>query len=152
MGKLLFYLYLLWAAWQDCREMQVVRYSHILGVLAVFLQSFRESAYMRVDMSEYGIYAVGLFIVQGIQYQCKCYGLADAIVFFLCGSFFLGTKDRQDVFRLYFVLQACSGTLFLLHQCVKRNVKGLRLKHSVPYIPYICVAFILTNGVLWKYI
>lgn len=152
MGKLLFHLYLLWAVWQDCREMQVVRYSHILGALAVFLQIFRRSAYICMNVPKYILYVSAMLLVQAVQYKCKCYGLADAIVFFLCGSFFLSTKDRGDAFLLYFVLQALSGILFILHQCLKRNVKGLCLKHSVPYIPYICVAFILTNGVLWKYI
>ena len=37
MADLVFTGYLIWAAWQDQREMMVVRYTHGLGLLAVLM-------------------------------------------------------------------------------------------------------------------
>ena len=39
MASLIFGVYLLWVSCQDVQEMQVVRYSHLLGVLAFLLQA-----------------------------------------------------------------------------------------------------------------
>jgi len=46
------------------------------------------------------------------------------------------------------MVHAVSGMLLLAVQIVKRNVKRGKLLRPVPYIPYICFAFILTNVVL----
>ena len=39
MARRIFGVYLLWVSCQDVQEMQVVRYSHLLGVLAFLLQA-----------------------------------------------------------------------------------------------------------------
>lgn len=152
MAEALFHLYFLWVVKQDITEMQVVRYSHLLGSLSLVLLAVRKFYDISQYFEEYMIYLFLMLMFQFIQYKLRCYGLADAVVLFLCGSFFLFKRGRQACLLLYFLLQAVSGIFFLICQYAKGNVGGLGVKHAAPYIPYIYVAFILTNVVLWKYI
>ena len=148
MVSCIFMAYLAWVSWQDYREMQVVRYSHGLGLLAIVLGVFLQKAYIWNRGNEYFLAFLVLLLTQSASHWLKLYGLADAIVFFLCGLFFLVQGGTEVYLLAYVMLQAISGGLLFVVQTVKRNRKGLNLKHAVPYIPYIYFAFILTNVVL----
>ena len=148
MANLIFVTYLAWVSWQDNKELQVVRYSHLLGVFAVPLQVILQKTRIVNSLNEYFIAILVLLVLQGIAYRFKLYGFADVIVFFLCGTFLLLEKGTEKYLLAYFLVQAVSGSLLLLVQLAKGNVKGLNLKRPAPYIPYICFAFILTNMVL----
>ena len=53
MVSCIFMAYLAWVSWQDYREMQVVRYSHGLGLLAIVLGVFLQKAYIWNRGNEY---------------------------------------------------------------------------------------------------
>lgn len=148
MANLIFVTYLAWVSWQDNKEMQVVRYSHLLGLFAVLWEVILQKARIVNSLNEYFIAVLVLLVLQSISYYFKLYGFADVIVFFLCDTFLLFEKGTKKYLVTYFLVQAVSGNLLLLVQLVKGNVKGLNLKRPAPYIPYICFAFILTNMVL----
>lgn len=152
MASLIFLLYLIWVSWQDVQEMQVVRYSHLLGALAIVLQvilSLLSDNGSELDCAkEYLSAGSLLLVIQILAYYFKLYGLADVLVFFLCGLYMLLEKGVERYLMAYFMVQAISGSLLLVVQLLKGNVKGMHLRCSVPYIPYISVAFILTNMVL----
>jgi Flp pilus assembly protein protease CpaA len=141
-------VYLLWVAIQDFHEMQVVRYSHGLGLLAVLILVILN----RGNIAEYPVeYILGLIFVlmtQVIAGKCHLYGMADILVFFVCGLFFLMRKGPALYLTAYMMLHAMSGGLLLMVQLLKRNVKGVRLCKPVAYIPYISFAFVLTNVVV----
>ena len=152
MASLIFGGYLIWVSWQDIQEMQVVRYSHLLGVLAIVLHVI--SSLLSDNGSEF--YCVKkylsagslLLVLQILAHFLNLYGLGDVIVFFLCSMYMLLEKGVEQYLLAYFMLQAISGSLLLAVQFLKGNIKGMRLRAPVPYIPYISVAFILTNMVL----
>ena len=152
MASLLFCVYLLWVSWQDVQEMQVVRYSHLLGVVAFLLQAVVKTLLTNEGefhgMMKYLSAGLVLLVFQIVAYYFKLYGLADVIVFFLCGLYMLLEKGVERYLLAYFMVQAISGSLLLVVQFLKGNVKGMRFRCPVPYIPYISVAFILTNMVL----
>ena len=148
MASVLFVAYLIWVSWQDKKEMQVIRYSHVLGIMAIVLQV----VILKVDGVDVGrnclIAMVHLSVLQVIAYKFQWYGMADVIVLFLCGIWIFLTKGNEDYLRIYFLMQAIAGCLLWCVQWLKKNVKGLCLRHPVAYIPYISFAFILTNMVL----
>ena len=147
MADIIFLLYLIWTAIQDVREMQVVRYSHLLGILGVFLQFFLQKENVFCYPIEYFTAFLVLFFWQIAAGRLKLYGVADAIVFFMNGVFLLGKIGPEKYLLAFFVHQALAGIMLLAVQIAKRNIKGTKLLHSVPYIPYICFAFCLTNVV-----
>lgn len=148
MASLVFCIYLIWISWQDYIEMKVVRYSHLLGIAAIFLLVILEKRKVCFSVKEFIFAGFVLLFLQIIAYYFKLYGFADVIVLFLCGLFFLVRKGTEQYLLAYFIVQAISGTLLFGVQIFKKNVHGLKLQHPVPYIPYISVAFILTNMVL----
>lgn len=152
MASLIFGVYLLWVSCQDVQEMQVVRYSHLLGVLAFLLQAVVKiilpNAMDLHSMVEYLSAGLVLMVLQLMAYFFRLYGLADVFVFLLCGLYMLLEKGVDRYLLAYFMVHAISGSLLLVVQLLKGNVKGMHLRCSVPYIPYISVAFILTNMVL----
>ena len=152
MASLIFGVYLLWVSCQDVQEMQVVRYSHLLGVLAFLLQAVVKiilpNAREPHSMLEYLSAGLVLMVLQIMAYFFRLYGLADVFVFLLCGLYMLLEKGVDRYLLAYFMVQALSGSLLLVVQFLKGNIKGMRLRAPVPYIPYISVAFILTNMVL----
>lgn len=148
MASFIFVVYLIWISWQDYKEMQVVRYSHLVGALAIVLQASLNGRKIAGDLGEYFLAFLVLLFLQLIACWLKIYGFADVIVFFLSGIFLLLEKGTKNHLLAYFLMQAISGGLLLVVQMVQGNVKGSKLKQPVPYIPYICVAFILTNMVL----
>lgn len=147
MAEFIFGAYLIWVSVQDYREMCVIRYSHLLGLAAVMLQSVcclraePDRVYLNVFLS------IILLVLQLGAYRFRLYGTADIFVFFLCGIFLLN-RFGADFLTAYFLIQALSGGMLMGMQFMKRNVKGLHLRRPVAYIPYISVAFILTNMVL----
>ncbi len=147
-ASMIFYAYLLWASWQDIREMQVIRYTHLLGATAVGIQLLAD----REQICSHGIVYLSagilLILVSMAAYRFSLYGMADNILLLVCGLFFINSMGVWIGLEAYLYLQAVSGVLLLIVQMVKHNVKGMKLKHSVPYIPYISVAFVLTNVVL----
>jgi len=148
MADWIFGLYLLWAAFQDIKEMQVIRYTHLLGIAGICLQGFLHKGMV---IQEAPAYLAAFFILCFCQVavaRLKLYGVADAIVFFLCGTFGLAKAGTDYYLFMYLMVHAVSGMLLLAVQIVKRNVKRGKLLRPVPYIPYICFAFILTNVVL----
>ena len=148
MGKVLFYAYLMWVSWQDFKEMEVIRYSHLLGGFAIVLQILA----LRISGSEvekgWIIAVIHLSVLQIVAYRFQWYGMADVIVLFLCGMWLFFVKGKDNYLQAYFVLQAMAGSFLWGIQCLKENVKGLCLLHPVAYIPYISIAFVLTNIVL----
>ncbi|MBR2036398.1 MAG: hypothetical protein IKJ39_09035 [Lachnospiraceae bacterium] len=152
MASLIFDGYLVWVSWQDVQEMQVVRYSHLLGVLAFLLQvvikMMTPNERELHSMVEYLSAGLVLLVLQILAHFLNLYGLGDVIVFFLCGLYMLLEKGVEHYLLAYFMVQALSGSLLLVVQFLKGNIKGMRLKAPIPYIPYISVAFILTNMVL----
>ncbi len=148
MAEFMFAGYLLWVSWQDCREMQVVRYSHGLGLLAVIILVFSKGGTVLTYLPEY-LAGVGILMgVQAAAYKCRLYGLADVLVLFMCGLFLLFLKGPENYLLSYSVLFAVSIVLLILVQLWKKNLHGLQLRKTVAYIPYICTAFILTNAVV----
>ena len=147
-ADIIFAIYLLWVSHQDYREMQVVRYSHGLGLAAiVVLTILNKRDFMEYPM-EYITGVIVVLMIQVIAYKCHLYGMADILVFFVCGLYFLISKGPEVYFTAYMVLQALSGCFLLMIQIVKNNVKGVHLCKPVAYIPYISFAFILTNVVV----
>ncbi len=151
-ASIVFGIYLIWVSWQDFKEMQVVRYSHLLGVAAIFLQTIQlillEKGCTNYEAKEYLAAAVILLLFQVVAYWFKLYGPADVFVCYLCGVFFILDKGVEHCLIAYFALQAIAGCMLLIIQFMKGNVKGVCLRKPVPYIPYISVAFFLTNMVL----
>ncbi len=154
MDNVLFALYLIWISVQDLKDMQVVRYSHLLGVTAVGWNVIAN-----------GFYSVGAFLTDGTlamhfmeiavvlllqTLSCifKCYGLADALTICLCSIFYFFKSNRYQCVLFSLLLQSVSGVLLIVVQIFKDNIKGLQLKQAVPYVPYISVAFFLTKWVL----
>lgn len=148
MADLIFIGYLIWVSWQDYKEMMVVRYSHGLGLLAVVILAVVQKEMIVVRPLEYVIGTVIVVFVQVVAYKCNFYGMADVFVFFMCGVYFLLQKGPQLYLTAYVTVTAMSGCLLLMVQFAKRNIKGVHLCKPVAYIPYICVAFILTNVVV----
>ena len=148
MADIGFIVYLLWVSRQDMKEMQVVRYSHIIGMLAVVLQVFSHGPWCIGSICAYFLAFLILLFLQFAAWLFKLYGFADVIVLFLSGVFLLLEKGTEKYLLAYFMVQALSGSLLLMVQLAKGNVKGMDLKRPIPYIPYISFAFILTNMVL----
>ena len=155
MVDIIFVLYLIWVSWQDYKSMQVVRYSHLSGLFAIVLQLF-----LRVVLHDLRIYdmpeeiiagfvaCLMLLVMQIAACFIRLYGAADGIVFFLCGVFMVVKEGAEGFMQTFLCLTAVSGVMLLVVQAMKGNLKGVGLKHPVPYIPYISFAFILTKWVL----
>ena len=152
MANVIFSIYLIWVSLQDYREMQVVRYSHGLGIAAILLEILRivfwRDGSETYIVREYMSAGFVLLLLQVVACLFKLYGIADMIVLFLCGIFLLLRKGIEYYLMAYFMAQAISGILLLMFQFIKGNVKGTNLRNPVPYIPYISIAFFLTNMVL----
>ena len=148
MADVTFVIYLLWVSKQDYREMQVVRYSHCLGVAAIVMLVILNRKNIMEYPMEYVLGVIFVLLIQIIAHKCHLYAMADIIVFFVCGVYFLVRKGPESYFTAYMLHQALAGCLLLVIQIVKRNVKGVRLCRPVAYIPYISFAFILTNVVV----
>lgn len=144
----IFTVYLLWASWQDKKGMQVVRYSHILGLSAIVLKICLQKHLVLSDWIEFILMFFGAYMTQFFAFRLKLYGLADVIVLFLCGIYFEVDKGISEALTAYFTVQAIAGVLLLVIQTVKGNIVGMVFRQPVPYIPYISVAFFLTKGVL----
>lgn len=148
MAKALFGVYLIWVSWQDKKEMQVFRYSHLLGIVAIILQIILLDA-DRKEVTKGWLAAVCfLILLQIIACRFRWYGIADAMVLFLCGVWLFLKGGIDYYLQAYFVMEAFAGSVLWGIQLLKKNIKGLCLRQPVAYIPYICVAFILTNIVL----
>ncbi len=148
MADVAFAVYLLWVSKQDYREMQVVRYSHGLGLAAIIILALLNRKDIMECPMEYILGVVFVWLMQIIAYKCHLYGIADILVFFVCGLYFLMRKGPELYLAAYMVLHALSCFLLLVIQIIKRNVKGMRLSKPVAYIPYISIAFVLTNVVV----
>lgn len=148
MADCIFAVYLLWVSRQDIKEMQVVRYSHILGVSAIIIKIFWQKVFIVTCWIEIILAFFVLLITQYISHRLKLYGLADSIVLFLGGMYFLTEGSLVWTLTAYYMFQAIAGILLIVVQSAKGNIKGTGLRKPVPYIPYISVAFFLTKGVL----
>ena len=148
MADLIFMVYLIWVSWQDQKEMMVVRYSHGLGLFAIVILAIGHNEMIATMPWECGVGFLIVLFVQIVAYQCKFYGMADVFVFTMCGLYFWLQKGPQLYLTAYVTVMAVSGCLLLAVQIVKRNVNGVCLRKSVAYIPYISVAFVLTNMVV----
>ena len=98
MASLVFCIYLIWISWQDYIEMKVVRYSHLLGIAAIFLLVILEKRKVCFSVKEFIFAGFVLLFLQIIAYYFKLYGFADVIVLFLCGLFFFGKKRNRAIF------------------------------------------------------
>lgn len=148
MASVIFIGYLLWVSWQDYKEMMVVRYSHGLGLLAVIMLAIIQRSTIAEHPLEYLLGLGVVFFTQFAAYRCHVYGMADVLVFFMCGLYFLLQKGAHGYMLAYFMVLAVSGCLLIGVQIARRNIKGLYLCKPIAYIPYICVAFVLTNVVV----
>ena len=96
MVDIIFVLYLIWVSWQDYKSMEVVRYSHLSGLFAIVLQLFLQVILHNV-MDDKMIEKIiagflacfVLLVTQIVGCFIRLYGVADGIVFFLCGLFML---------------------------------------------------------------
>ena len=155
MVDIIFVLYLIWVSWQDYKSMEVVRYSHLSGLFAIVLQLFLQVILHNV-MGDKMIEKIiagflacfVLLVTQIVGCFIRLYGVADGIVFFLCGLFMIVKEGAEGFMQSFLWLIAVSGVLLLVVQAMKGNLKGVGLKRPVPYIPYISFAFILTKWVL----
>lgn len=143
MDKLLFLLYLIWISYQDFREMQVVRYSHLLGLAAIVW-----AIVIHGDSGVFSWELLMVYLLQIIGFALKWYGLADAIVMCICATFYCAIVGSTRCFLFCFAMQAMAGILLILVQILKNNINGLKLKKPIPYIPYISIAFFLTKWVI----
>lgn len=148
MASISFTGYLIWVSWQDYREMMVVRYSHCLGLVAVIILTVLNRQAIKAQPMAYLAGLIMVLLVQIVAYKCRLYGMADILVFFMCGLYFLVTKGPELYLIAYIMVPAVSGVLLLIVQILKKNVRGVHLHRPVAYIPYICVAFVLTNVVV----
>lgn len=148
MASVIFIGYLLWVSWQDYREKMVVRYSHGLGLMAIVILLLLRRHAIAEQPLEYLIGVCIVLISQGVAYKCSFYGLADVLVFLMCGLYFLVQKGPHLYLTAYVMVLAVSGCALLLVQIFKGNVKRLHLRKAVAYIPYICFAFVLTKVVV----
>lgn len=148
MASLVFTGYLIWVSWQDHKEMLVARYSHGLGLGAVLILVMVQKNDIIEHLGEYAIGFAVVLTVQMAAYKGACYGRADVLVFLMCGLYFLCQKGPQLYLTAYLMVQAVSGCLLLLVQTARHNIHGMYLRKPVAYIPYICVAFVLTNVVV----
>ena len=147
-ADIIFTIYLLWVSKQDYREMQVVRYSHGAGLAAVVILAILNGKDIVECPMEYILGLIFVLLMQMVAYKCHLYGMADILVFFVCGLYFVMRKGPEMYFTAYMLHQALAGILLLVIQIAKRNVKGTRLCKPVAYIPYISFAFVLTNVVV----
>ena len=148
MASLIFTGYLIWVSWQDHKEMLVARYSHGLGLMAVVILAIVQKNDIAVRFWEYVLGAAVIVAVQMTAYKGNFYGMADVLVFLMCGLYFLFQKGPQLYLTSYVMVYAISGCLLLLVQMARRNIRGMYLCNPVAYIPYISVAFVLTNVVV----
>ncbi len=148
MASIIFLVYLLWASLQDIRRLLVIRYTHCIGLCAIAVQIWADRERFFSNVLVYcGVTAV-LLLIGVTADRAKLYGLADNVVFTLCGLFWAVCREAAYCMEYYLLLHIISCGLLLGVQMCRHNVKGLKLRHPVPYIPYISVAFVLTNMVL----
>ncbi|MCD8379523.1 MAG: hypothetical protein LUC95_04170 [Lachnospiraceae bacterium] len=177
-SDLVFALYLVWAAYQDCKERLVIRGTHLLGLAAVgiyLLPAARGldaalygdangagsfTALLLLISERYGSEnawgvraAVWLLVLlcEGIYRRFSLYGLADSFVFLNCALYYWVRYSAFFSFFLFWWLKAFSGFLFLMLQLVRWRRLKWRLKEPAAYIPCILSAFALTNTVLKGY-
>lgn len=148
MADSIFMGYLIWAAWQDYKEKMVVRYTHLVGLAAVFLMACIKTTYILDCPMEYMLGIAFVFLTQIAAQKCRLYGMADIFVFSLIGLFFVFSKGPKLYMTAYLLVFALSGCLLVFVQIGRKNIKGTHLNCSVAYIPYICFAFFLTNVVV----
>ncbi len=149
MDKILFAIYLIWISVQDFKTMQVVRYSHLLGITAIVLAATEHGLNVAATVSVMNVAEIVLVCLLEITgYFLKCYGLADVFSVCICAAFYFFESNRYECVLFTLLLQSVSGILLIVVQMFKGNIKGLHLKQSVPYIPYISVSFFLTKWVL----
>ena len=154
-ASILFAGYMFWVSMQDAKEMQVARYSHLLGVVAVVCAMIGTgilgtgSAGAGNDFWQQNLWEIiVIWLLQFIGYKHRFYGLADVFVTGLCASFYYFESRTYACLFFYFASYAVAGILLLVTQLAIGNLKGFRLRQKVPYIPYISVAFFLTKWVI----
>ena len=155
MASVLFAAYLLWAVQQDVKEMKVARFTHLLGLGAVMVSILASAMSRHLESGNIekiwtqNIWELAVvFLLQYIGYKLRCYGLADVFVIGLCSLFYYFQSAEYRCLYFYFLLYAIAGTILLFVQLCCGNLKGLKLKQKVPYIPYISIAFFLTKWVI----
>lgn len=148
MAEGIFLIYLGWCSLQDFKEMQVIRYTHILAGVSLFVLAASKQSICKEELFIYGCAIGFLALLQGAAYAWKLYGVADMFVFTGCGIYFMLSEGVSEGMLAYAILQAVSGAVLFVVQLMKKNIKGLYLARPVAYIPYISVAFILTKVVI----
>lgn len=155
MASVLFGAYLFWVSMQDAKEMQVVRYSHLLGVVAILCVLLTRCVWSAGSVVEAGtiwkvhLWEIGVvWLLQFIGYKIRLYGLADVFVVGICATFYYFASGKYQCLFFGVALYAVSGILLLLVEFARGNLKGWKLEQKVPYIPYVAVAFFLTKWVI----
>ena len=155
MASVLFGIYLFWVSMQDAKELQVARYSHLLGVTAIVCMMVARSVWRTehvvgaLDLWGTQLWEiVVIWVLQFIGYKLRFYGLADVFTMGICATFYYFDSGRYQCLVFGVVLYAVSGILLLAIELARGNLKGWKLKQKVPYIPYIAVAFFLTKWVI----
>ena len=97
-ADIIFVIYLLWVSQQDYREMQVVRYSHGLGLAAIVVLIILNRRELMEYPMEYIMGVIFVLLMQIIAHKCHLYGMADILVFFFCGLYFLIRKGPEVYF------------------------------------------------------
>lgn len=81
-----------------------------------------------------------IFIQEHIM--CRFYGRADSHAFSCCALFFAACGSGLEA---HIIHMSMSLILLTLVQSFRKNIsKGIKLKVSVPFIPYISVSFVVT--------
>lgn len=155
MSNLLFVMYLLWASFQDLRQMRIARYTHLLGCVAIICAMLSKDIFVVSRMRwmatvwVQNVWEIAIVIIlQIIGYYFKCYGLADVFTICICVMFYYFETGIYRCLFFYFLFYAMAGLLLVVTQCAMHNVKGLNFKKQVPFIPYVSIAFFLTKWVI----
>ena len=131
MASIVFYMYLIWVSRQDLKEMQVVRYSHILGVAAIFLQIVPKALQSDSRIYEAREYWVAVMVLLFLQMGACFLGILFAGAFFdagHCGWIVIDgsigeRKCERDPFK-------ASGTIYsLFKRCFYLDKHGTLAIH-----------------------
>ncbi len=144
-SDIIFILYLVCAAYQDCRERLVIRGTHLLGLAAVGIYCL-SAAYSLCHVwgGRAAVFLICL-MCEGSYRYFSLYGLADSLVFLNCALYYWVRTDAFTAFFLFWWMKAFSGLLFLAAQLLGHRRLRWRLDEPAAYIPCILCAFALTN-------
>lgn len=126
---------LLFACATDCRTCRVYNFTWwISGAAALLLLVAEKNNLCMQDVVE-----LGLFVLLQLLFFPKVYGRADCYAFSMCA---VAETAAGMGFREYLVHMLGAFSFLAVVQAFCRNIdKYGNLKHPVPFLPYIALAF-----------